>query len=216
MQSKKSKPNILIACEESQAVCIEFRNLGLNAYSCDIQDCSGGYPQWHIRDNVMNQLKYNWDLIIAHPPCTYMSNAGARWMYTKPGEINLERLMKAEAAKAFFMIFFNLTKCKHICIENPQPLKIIGLPKPSQIIQPYMFGEPYSKKTMLWLKGLPKLRPTKIVDNYTPYIPSNTSKFAQGKGGSNGIAHTSKQRSKTFKGIASAMAIQWSTYLNYV
>lgn len=199
---------VLVACEESQEVCKAFRAKGHEAYSCDIQECSGGHPEWHIQGNVLPLLKEKWDLIIAHPPCTYMSKAGARFMYLTAGNVNQERLEKALQAKEFFMQFMN-ADCDKICIENPTPLKIVGLPKESQVIQPYQFGHPYSKRTLLWLKGLPELKPTNILTEYTPYLPSNTGGFARGKGGSRGVAHNAKDASKTFSGIAQAMAEQW-------
>ena len=199
---------VLIACEESQEVCKAFRSKGHEAYSCDIQECSGGHPEWHIQGDVLPLLKEKWDLIIAHPPCTYMSKAGARFMYLTAGTVNQERLEKALKAKEFFMRFMN-ADCDKICIENPTPLKIVGLPKESQVIQPYQFGHPYSKRTLLWLKGLPELKPTNILTSYTPYLPSNTGGFARGKGGSRGVAHNAKVASKTFSGIAQAMAEQW-------
>ena len=223
--------NVLIACEESQVVCTAFRNKGHNAFSCDIQECSGGHPEWHIKgdvkriingasddyycetgfytqDDKFHILPWRWDLIIAHPPCTYMSKAGARFMYPTAGNIDKERLRKALAAKDFFMKFMN-ADCERICIENPTPLKIVGLPKESQVVQPHQFGHPYSKRTLLWLKGLPELKPTNILTEYTPYLPSNTGGFARGKGGSRGVAHNAKDASKTFSGIAQAMAEQW-------
>lgn len=215
--------NVLIACEESQAVCIAFREKGHRAFSCDLQNCSGGRPEWHIKGDCLPLLNGNcvlnlengnkeyvneWDLIIAHPPCTYMSKAGARWLYPKAGQIDEKRYKKALEAKAFFMIFYNCN-CKKVAIENPTPLKVVGLPKPTQIIQPYEYGEPYSKRTLLWLKGLETLKPTNILTEYKPFLPSNTSQFAKGKGGSRGVAHNAKDASKTFKGIAQAMAQQW-------
>lgn len=203
---------VLVACEESQTVCKAFRTLGYEAYSCDIQECSGGHPEWHLHQDVLPLLQEDWDLIIAHPPCTYMSKAGARWMYPAAGTISQERLQLAIKAKAFFMEFWNC-KCEHVAIENPVPLKIVGLPIPTQVIQPYEYGEPYSKKTLLWLRGLPKLRPTKILTEYVPWMPSNTSGFAHGKGGSRGVAHDQRTASKTFGGIANAFAEQWSRYL---
>ena len=203
---------VLVACEESQTVCKAFRALGHEAYSCDIQDCSGGHPEWHLKQDVLPLLKEHWDLIIAHPPCTYMSKAGARWMYPTAGHISPERYRLAMDAKAFFMEFYNCN-CEHVAIENPVPLRIVGLPAPSQSIQPYEFGEPYSKKTLLWLKGLPLLKPTNILHTHTPWMPSNTGGFSRGQGGSHGIAHDPRTASKTFQGIADAMAHQWSEYL---
>lgn len=216
---------VLVACEESQTVCMSFRSKGHEAYSCDIEDCSGGHPEWHIKQDVINLINGDcefttcdgikhtivgeWDLLIAHPPCTYMSKAGARWMYPTAGNISKERLELGLQAKKFFMKFIN-AKCEKICVENPRPLKVIELPKPTQIIQPYEYGHPYSKATCLWLKGLPKLKPTNIIHKFKPYLPSNTSQFAKGKGGSRGVAHNAKDASKTFKGIAEAMATQWT------
>lgn len=215
---------VLVACEESQAVCIAFRSYGHEAYSCDLLDCSGGHPEWHIKQDVIPLINGNckfttcdgnkhtingeWDILIAHPPCTYMSKAGARWMYPTAGKVDFNRLDLAMQARTFFAEFLH-AKCKKICVENPRPLKIVNLPKPTQIIQPYEYGHPYSKATCLWLKGLPKLKPTKIIEKYTPYLPSNTSKHAKGGGGSYGVVHNAKDASKTFTGIANAMAKQW-------
>ena len=205
--------NVLIACEESQRVCTEFRRLGHNAFSCDIQDCSGGHPEWHIKQDVTPLLEDDWDLIIAFPPCTYLTKASARLMYPKAGYIDWNRLNAAFKARDFLLQFLEC-KCKYVAVENPTPLKCVGLPKASQVIQPYQFGEPYSKRTLLWLKNLPPLKPTNILTEYKPFIPSNTSKFSQGLGnGSFGDAHSKIERSKTFKGIAQAMAEQWSEYL---
>ncbi len=215
---------VLVACEESQAVCKAFRAKGHEAYSCDIIECSGGHPEWHIMQDViplinggcefvtMDGAKHTidgrWDMIIAHPPCTYMSKAGARFMYLTAGNINQERLEMASKAKEFFMTFLE-ADCERICVENPTPLKVVGLPKKSQVIQPYQFGHPFSKRTLLWLKGLPKLIPTNILNEYKPFLPSNTGGFAKGRGGSRGVAHNAKDASKTFEGIAQAMAEQW-------
>jgi hypothetical protein len=230
---------VLVACEESQVVCKAFRDRGHEAYSCDIQECSGGHHEWHIHGDVLtllnpkwydlnrtgegeqwegikfqtmdgrhHQFEGRWDLIIAHPPCTYMSKAGARWMYPTANNIDSERLKLAIDAKAFFMKFLN-ADCERVAVENPVPLKIVGLPVPTQKIQPYQYGHPYSKCTCLWLKGLPKLKPTNILDEYKPYLPSNTGGYARGKGGSRGVAHNAKEASKTFHGIAEAMADQW-------
>lgn len=213
---------VLIACEESQRVCAAFRERGHEAYSCDIQECSGGHTEWHIKgdclpiingncefttqDGQAHKIDGKWDLLIAHPPCTYMSNAGACRMYPTAGIIDEERYKKAMEAKGFFMKFYN-ADCDRICIENPKPMKCIGLPKQSCIINPFEFGERYSKRTYLWLKNLPVLLPTLLVVDYTPYLPSNTSKFR----GENrrGQTRTQKEASKTFNGIARAMAEQW-------
>ena len=129
-------------------------------------------------------------------------------MHPKAGTVNQERLALAMDAKAFFMRFLN-ADCPRIAVENPVPLKIVGLPMPTQKIQPYMFGHPYSKTTCLWLRGLSPLESTELLDRYTPYLPSNTGGFSRGHGGSRGVAHDAKTASKTFPGIARAMAEQW-------
>lgn len=193
---------VLVACEESQRVCIEFRRLGHEAYSCDIEPCSGGHPEWHLQQDVTELLKIKWDLIIAHPPCTYLSNAGARFLYPK-GELNEERLQKGLKAKEFFMKLWN-ADCPRIAVENPIPSKVYGLPEYSQTIQPYEFGHPYSKKTCLWLKGLPKLQPTEII----PESEIQSTKIA-GNWFNKGGKDRQKNRAKTFPGIAKAMAEQW-------
>ena len=220
--------NVLVACEESQTVCKEFRELGHVAFSCDLQECSGEHPEWHINGDCLavlngsctfvtqsgetHRIDGEWDLIVAHPPCTYMSKAGARWMYPKAGCLDENRLKLAMEAKAFFMECMN-AKCRHIAVENPLPLKVVGLPKPSCIVQPYEYGEPYSKKTLLWLKNLPPLFPTKIIDEYTPYLPSNTGGAKRGQKHSRGVSKNAKESSKTFPGIARAMAEQWSEWI---
>lgn len=228
--------NVLVACEESQEVCKAFRAKGHNAFSCDLQECSGGHPEWHIQGNALQVInpcektisspyygisfytadgRYHtimgkWDLIIAHPPCTYMSAAGACRMYPRKGEIDPERLEKAMKARKFFMALYN-ADCPRICIENPRPLKCVGLPKESQQIQPYEFGEPWSKLTYLWLKGLPPLMATEIVPDHKPYVSCGTSrnKGNPDKAGASRRGCAQKVRSKTFPGIAKAMAEQW-------
>lgn len=200
---------VLVACEESQAVCIAFRERGHEAYSCDIQPCSGGHPEWHIQGDALEILRGGqWDMVIAFPPCTYMTNAGAVRMRVK-GEIQQERFKKAMEAKAFFMAFYNADVPK-IAIENPTPMKIVGLPPCSQVIQPYHFGHPYSKRTCLWLKGLPPLVATEILAKHEPYVNGgckdahgNYRRFQGRK------ERDPKMRSKTFPGIAKAMAEQW-------
>ena len=155
--------NVLVACEESQRVCSAFREKGHNAFSCDIVSCSGGHQEWHIcgdvlplingncefvtMDDVMHRIDGKWDLLIAHPPCTYLSNAGARWLYAG-GELNVERYKKGLWGKKFFMAMLN-ADCPRIAVENPIPSSIYDLPQYTQIIQPYQFGEPWSKKTCL-------------------------------------------------------------------
>ena len=193
---------ILAACEESQAVTKEFRRLGHEAYSCDIEPCSGGHPEWHIQGDVTPLLKQKWDMIIAFPPCTYLSNAGARHLW-KGGQLNEKRYQNGLLAKEFFMKFYE-ADCTMIAIENPTPSKIFGLPSPSQTLQPYMFGHPFTKRTHLWLKGLPPLQPTEII----PKENLQSTKVA-GNWFNKGGKDRQKNRSKTFPGIAKAMAEQW-------
>ncbi len=205
---------ILIACEESQTVCREMRRLGHEAYSCDIQECSGGHPEWHIKGDVLplingrcefvtmdgerHEISDRWDMLIAHPPCTYLSNAGAARLFKRidgKSYAECERLKKGLMAKEFFLKFINADVPK-IAVENPIPSSIYCLPKYTQIIQPYEYGHPYSKKTCLWLKGLSNLVPTEIVtENITPWVSA---------------VRNPKIRSKTFPGIARAMAEQWA------
>jgi len=145
---------VLVACEESQRVTIEFRKLGIEAYSCDVLNCSGGYPEWHIKgDAIKEAYSGKYDMIIAHPPCTYLSNAGARHLYPK-GILNQDRYEKGLVAKDFFMKLLN-APIEKICIENPVQSKIFNIPKYNQVIEPYYFGDPFKKKTCLWLKNLP-------------------------------------------------------------
>lgn len=216
---------VLVACEESQRVCNAFRKLGHEAYSCDIIECSGEHPEWHILGDALKVINGNcdfitqdgekhaiigkWDLLIAHPPCTYLTNASAVRMRVK-GEIVPERYAKAMEAKEFFMRFIN-ADCDRICVENPVPLKIVNLPPYTQIIQPWQFGHPYTKRTCLWLKGLPKLEPTNIItEGVQPYVNGgckdahgNYRRFQGRK------ERDAKTRSKTFEGIAEAFANQW-------
>jgi hypothetical protein len=199
---------ILLACEESQRVTKEFRLLGHEAYSCDILPTSGDNAEWHIQGDVLNYLDDGWDMIIGFPPCTYMSNAGASRMYPKKGQIDANRFEKAMEAKSFFMAIYN-AKAKHIAVENPIPMKIIGLPEKTQVIQPYEYGEPYSKKTYLWLKNLPKLIPTKVMENYQPFINGGGLRLERYNYKNKKFANNSLERSKTFPGIAKAMAMQW-------
>lgn len=192
---------VLVACEESQAVTIAFRDLGHESYSCDLQDCSGGHPEWHIKGDVLGILNNGWDLIIAHPPCTYLCNSGSPVLF-KNGVLNEERFNQGLLAKEFFMVFYNCS-CPHVCIENPKPIGIFNLPRPSQVIQPYYFGHPYKKTTYLWLKGLPPLFYTDVCINPVPCAKSDWYNNVSSK-------NRSRIRSKTFPGIAQAMACQWS------
>jgi hypothetical protein len=200
---------ILLACEESQAVTKELRALGHEAYSCDIEPCSGGHPEWHLQGDVANLLMQEWDMIIAFPPCTYMTNGGAVRMYPQKGVIDPKRLAKAMEAKEFFMMFYN-ADCPRIAIENPMPMNVIGLPEKSQVIQPYQFGDPYSKRTYLWLKGLPNLEPTDILTDYQPFINGGGGRLNRENYKGKKFAGGSTNRSKTFLGIARAMATQWT------
>lgn len=218
--------NVLIACEESQAVCKAFRAKGHNAFSCDIQECSGGHSEWHIcgdalplingncefttMDGEKHEISGKWDLLIAHPPCTYLTNAGACRLYPRKGELDKERYAKGLQAKEFFMRFYN-ADCDRICIENPIPSSVYALPQKSQAIQPYQFGHPFTKKTYLWLKGLDVLRPTNVVEPIGPYVCGNSAiwKKQAAKGTVYGKERSAKHRSKTFEGIAQAMADQW-------
>lgn len=199
---------VLVACEESQAVCKAFRAKGHEAYSCDLEAPSGGHPEWHLQVDALQMLKLEWDLIIAHPPCTYLTNAGAVRMRVN-GKVVKERYERAMQAKDFFLKFL-YAKCPKIAVENPTPMKLIGLPPYTQAIQPYEYGHPYSKRTCLWLKGLPKLVPTKIMEYHEPYV-NGGCKDAHGNyrrfQGRN--ERDSKTRAKTFPGIAAAMAEQW-------
>lgn len=213
---------VLVACEESQRVCMAFRYRGHEAYSCDIQEPSGGHPEWHILNSALLSLNSTrvktmdgmlhgigqWDMVIAFPPCTYMANSGAVRM-VKDGAVDQWRFKKAMDAKRFFMEFYNCSAPK-VCIENPVPMKMIGLPPYSQIVQPYEHGHPYSKRTCLWLKGLPKLKPTNIITEHTPYVNGGVKdKNGNYKKAMGRKERDPKVRSKTFEGIALAMASQW-------
>ena len=190
---------VLIACEYSGTVRDAFTKKGHEAVSCDIIPTES--PGKHIQDDVLNHLYKDWDLIIAHPPCTYLSNAGARHLYPK-GKLNQSRYKKGLEAKKFFMCFYNLD-CK-VAIENPIPSTVFELPKYNQVVQPYEYGHPFQKKTCLWLKDLPKLKPTKIVfERESTKIPGNW----YNKGGK----ERQKNRAKFFSGIAEAMADQWGS-----
>jgi hypothetical protein len=215
---------VLVACEESQAVTKEFRRMGHEAYSCDIIECSGGHPEWHIRWDVLGLLDGNcsfltmdgelhkvdgkWDMILAFPPCTYLTNAGARHLW-KNHELNLERYAKGLEAKEFFMKFYN-ADCDLIAIENPTPSRIFELPEKTQVIHPWQFGHPFTKRTQLWLKGLPLLQPTEIVEPERTWCPSGSYSKKHGEKHRGMFTRDrARQRSKTFEGVAKAMAEQW-------
>ena len=189
---------VLIACEESQEVCKAFRERGFEAFSCDILPCSGGHPEWHIQDDVLKHLDDGWDLMIAHPPCTRLCNSGVMWLEKRDLWKDME-----DGAK-FFKMFINCN-IPFKAIENPIPhkyaLKIIGV-KYTQIIQPWMFGHGETKATCLWLFGLPRLKPTNIVSGREQRL----HKLPPSK-------DRAKLRSKTFTGIAKAMAQQWGDYI---
>lgn len=219
--------NVLIACEESQEVCKAFRAKGHRAFSCDLQECSGGHPEWHIQGDVLPLLNGNcafttadshthtqagrWDLIIAHPPCTYLTVTGNRWFNVdKYGEKAFQREREREEAIQFFMKFVN-ADCDKVAIENPIGCLSSRYRKPDQIVQPYFFGNCARKSTCLWLKGLKPLKKTNVVE---PVVVQ----YKNGKGTDNpwhmdtinlSPAERSKARSKTFPGIAKAMAEQW-------
>lgn len=218
---------VLIACEESQTICAEFRNVGIEAYSCDIIDCSGGHPEWHIKqdvlpllngnckfktcDGVEHEVRGKWDLIVAHPVCQFLTVTGNRWFNEERyGDKARQRKRDREDAIKFFMEFAN-ADCDHICIENPVGVMSTVWRKPNQIIQPYMFGDPYEKKTCLWLKNLP------LLEERNPVDPPPRKKFASGKTMPEWYADAfklpkeerSRLRSKTFPGIAKAIVNQW-------
>lgn len=208
--------NVLVACEESQEVCKAFRERGNNAFSCDLIQCSGGHPEWHImgdvlyviggavnfvtQDGTQHRIEGKWDLIIAHPPCTDLAVSGARWFPEK------QKDMRQQKAVAFFMQMA-LAECDRIAVENPVGIMSTCWRKPDQIVQPWMFGDPFEKTTCLWLKNLPKLEPTEIV------TPPPRQVVRSGKTlptwYSNCCGNRAKARSKTFTGMAQAMAQFW-------
>ena len=217
---------MLVACEESQAVCKEFRAGGHEAYSCDFQVCSGGHEEWHIQQDVIPLLNGNkefttadgtnhsingrWDLIIAHPPCTYLTVAGNRWFNKEQyGDKATRRKQDRQEAIGFFMKFV-IADCEQIAIENPIGIMSTVYRKPDQIIQPYQFGDPARKATCLWLKGLQPLQPTNIVE-------PEVIRYKNGKTDDPWHYNTlslpprerARERSKTFPGVAKAMAEQW-------
>lgn len=216
---------VLVACEESQTVCKAFRESGHEAYSCDIIEPSGGHPEWHIHGDALKAIDAQivktmdgvthwigrWDLLIAHPPCTYLSNAGACRLYKKAGVIDDERYRKGIEAKAFFLSLL-AADIPRIAVENPVQLTVFRMPKYTQEIQPYQFGDPYTKKTRLWLRNLPTLKATDIVAPVAPWLPSGTgrkNRETYGAAPRGNARQTKQQRAKTFPGIAQAMAEQW-------
>ncbi len=204
---------VLIACEESQTVCIEFRKLGHEAYSCDLLPCSGGHPEWHIQGNVLEILNQKWDLIIAHPPCTYLTITGNKWMKPEFKDRFPNRQQQRLDAIDFFMKLAN-TDCERIAIENPVGIMSTAWRKADQYVHPYHFGDPHSKRTGLWLKGLPKLVPTNIVEPEM-YIYKDGRRDPMWHVESLKLPPAERQRvrSKTFPGFAAQMAIQWSKTL---
>jgi hypothetical protein len=185
---------ILVACEYSGRVREAFRALGHDAWSCDLEPAED-YQRYHLQEDVLNVIDWqDWDMMVAFPPCTYLAKSGARWLYPK-GKVNKDRMQKLEDARNFFMELFNADIPK-IAIENPTPMKVAELPEHSQVIEPYQFGDPYTKRTLLWLKGLPELAWTNVVTPRGDYA----TKFVKNP----------KDRSRTFQGIADAMATQWS------
>ena len=221
---------VLVACEESQAVTKQLRRLGHEAFSCDIEKCSGGHPEWHIMCDVIpllngdcafntmdgenHYISGRWDMIIAFPPCTYLSNAGACRLYPKKGQLDMERYKKGLQAKEFFLKFLN-ADCNRIAVENPVSSSVFEMPKHTQEIQPYQFNDdgthPYAKKTRLWLKGLPILiQTTPDCKPVGPYVPAGTGRKNREKYGAAKRGEDAKNRAKTFHGIAKAMAEQWA------
>ena len=216
---------VLVACEESQAVTIELRRLGHEAYSCDIIECSGGHPEWHIQGDALPLLNGNcsfvdsgggehhiegkWDMIIAFPPCTKTSNAGARHLW-KGGKLNIPRYYDGLCGKALFMAIW-AADCDRVIIENPTPSKVFKYQEPTQVIQPHEYGHPFTKKTLLWERGVEPLKPTDIVMPERTWCPSGSYSHKHGEK-HRGMFTTdrAKNRSKTFPGIARAMAEQWA------
>ena len=192
---------VLCACEESQAVCIEFRKLGHEAYSCDILPSSGGHPEWHLMGDVTQILGYEWDMVIAFPPCTHLAVSGAAWFAQKRAD------GRQQQGIDFFNLFTDLPHIPKVAIENPIGIMSRLYRKPDQIIQPWWFGHETTKATCLWLKGLPKLVATNEVSKGVMKESPSGRKYPEwcwNTGG--GCGH---ERSKTFPGIARAMAEQW-------
>ncbi len=215
---------VLAACEESQEVCKAFRAKGHEAYSCDIIEPSGGHPEWHIKQDVIPLLNGNcefttmdgtkhyidgkWDMIIAFPPCTKTSHAGARHLW-KGGKLNIQRYYEGLCGKALFLAIW-AADCDKVIIENPTPSRIFEYPTPTQAVQPFEYGHPFTKKTLLWERGVEPLKPTNIVKPERTWCPSGSYSGKHGEQ-HRGMFTTdrAKNRSKTFPGIAQAMAEQW-------
>lgn len=215
------KLKVLIACEESQAITKEFRRLGVEAYSCDLIVSSGGYPEWHIQgDAIVEAYSKKYDLMIAHPPCTYLAVSGARWLYNKDGSKNIERWQNQDEALSFVQKLMD-APIEHIAIENPISTISSHIRKPDQIIQPYFFGDEASKSTCIWLKNLPLITPTNIVGKgeFVEWTTPNGVTKRQTKWYYDSLKNTrtkderSKLRSKTFPGMANAIAEQWTEFL---
>ncbi len=236
------KLNVLIACEESQRVCKEFRKLGHNAYSCDLLKSSGSHPEWHFKQDVLEVIKDkggiletgkkcyiegNWDLMIAHPPCTYLAVSGARWFYhPKDKHLSIDkrrphprfpnRAKNREEALEFFSKLLN-ADIEYIAVENPVGIVSTRIKKPNQIVHPYHFGDKASKATCLWLKNLPLLEHTNVVEK-GEYIELKSGKrlpkwYSEALTKSNTPEERRTLRSKTFPGFAKAMATQWSKFI---
>lgn len=237
--NKKRVLNVLIACEESQAVCKEFRKLGHNAYSCDLVESSGGHPEWHFKNDVLEIIKNKggtletgeelfiegkWDIMIAHPPCTYLASSGAKWYYhpedkdlpiekRRPHPKFPNRVKDREDGVEFFMALIN-SDIEYIAVENPIGIMSTRFRKPDQIVQPYYFGDEASKSTCLWLKNLTPLQPTNIVGK-GEYIQFGSGKkiprwYSDALTKSKTPEERRRLRSKTFPGFAKAIAEQWS------
>lgn len=207
------KRRLLVACERSQVVCNAFRAMGIEAYSADIEVCLGGHPEHHIIGDVMNIInghcsfylqtgrrmlvRSRWDMIIAHPPCTYLTKVGAPFLYNPDGSIDELRLARMTVARQMFLDIWQCNT-QFLCIENPTPMNRCNLPRPTTYVEPFQYGEPWSKRTNLWLRNLPPLLPTILCPDYKQYVRCTRG---------------STKRSQTFLGIAKAMADQWSKFL---
>ena len=222
--------NVLVACEESQEVCKAFRARGHRAFSCDLQECSGGHPEWHIQGDALPLLNGNctfqtadkythtqsgrWDLIIAHPPCQKLSCAGAVNLGRKDSVCKTrewrEKFFLDRTDAAIFFMAFLAANCEKIAVENPVGFMCTHYRKPDQYIEPWMFGDPWKKKTGLWLKGLPKLNPTNIVKPTGKWVQQNRKNMAPRGEAWKVVGHRdAKTRAKTFSGVARAMSEQW-------